>query len=74
MTAHPLPATRCAIRLADGRALIYYDEQPGHDHAAVDQRNITPAGGASEIRWDPLNDEWVIIAAHRQERTYLPPA
>ena len=27
----------------------------------------------SELRWNPLLDEWVITATHRQERTFLPP-
>jgi len=26
------------------------------------------------VRYDPLLGEWVIIASHRQDRTYLPPA
>lgn len=26
----------------------------------------------SELRWDPINKEWVITATHRQERTYKP--
>jgi UDPglucose--hexose-1-phosphate uridylyltransferase len=28
----------------------------------------------SAIRWDPLVGEWVVIAALRQDRTFLPPA
>ncbi len=28
----------------------------------------------SELRWNPQLQEWVIVAAHRQERTFLPPA
>jgi UDPglucose--hexose-1-phosphate uridylyltransferase len=28
----------------------------------------------TERRYDPTSDEWVTIAAHRQERTYQPPA
>jgi len=28
----------------------------------------------SELRWNPLLEEWVIVATHRQERTYKPPA
>ena len=31
----------------------------------------TPEQG---IRWDPLAGEWVVIAAARQDRTFLPPA
>ncbi len=28
----------------------------------------------SELRWNPLLEEWVVTATHRQERTFLPPA
>ncbi|NLG68741.1 MAG: galactose-1-phosphate uridylyltransferase, partial [Firmicutes bacterium] len=28
----------------------------------------------AELRWHPLLGQWVVVAAHRQERTYKPPA
>ncbi len=28
----------------------------------------------SELRWDPINRDWVITATHRQQRTFKPPA
>ena len=28
----------------------------------------------SELRWNPQLKEWVIVAAHRQDRTHKPPA
>ena len=28
----------------------------------------------SELRWNPMMEEWVITATHRQDRTFLPPA
>lgn len=28
----------------------------------------------SELRWNPQLREWVIVATHRQDRTYKPPA
>jgi UDPglucose--hexose-1-phosphate uridylyltransferase len=59
--------------MADGRELIYYDET---DHArgeAVDHRDLPPPPSASRLRYDPLMDEWIAIAAHRQSRTFLPP-
>jgi UDPglucose--hexose-1-phosphate uridylyltransferase len=67
-------------RLADGREIIYYDESPGSGRAAVpDTRDLTAAerpvpGPESGLRWDPLTGEWVIVAAQRQGRTFLPPA
>jgi hypothetical protein len=33
-----------------------------------------PPDRDSELRWDPLVGEWVVIAAQRQGRTFLPPA
>jgi UDPglucose--hexose-1-phosphate uridylyltransferase len=66
-------------RLADGREIIYFDESPGLGRAGVpDRRRLPPAAagadpGESGLRWDPLTGEWVVIAAQRQDRTFLPP-
>lgn len=55
---------------ADGRELLLYGHAPfegeaGHEHA--------DAGGApSHMRWHPLRREWVVYAAARQGRTFLP--
>ncbi|RRO15451.1 galactose-1-phosphate uridylyltransferase [Saccharopolyspora rhizosphaerae] len=65
---------RTARRLADGREIIYFDDEPGRERAAEDTRELPPQAPASEMRLDPLTDEWVAIAAHRQSRTYKPPA
>jgi UDPglucose--hexose-1-phosphate uridylyltransferase len=76
-------------RLADGREIIYFDESPGLGRASIPDRrplarvpaetgtgqaapaaqDMPPAG----LRWDALAGEWVIIAAQRQDRTFLPP-
>ncbi len=63
-------------RLADGREIIYFDESPDSGRAAVrDRRALPPLDpGPSVLRWDPLAGEWVVIAAQRQDRTFLPPA
>jgi UDPglucose--hexose-1-phosphate uridylyltransferase len=64
-------------RLADGREIIYFDESPGSGRAAIgDRRDLPPRdpGASSVLRWDALAGEWVIIAAQRQDRTFLPPA
>ncbi len=63
-------------RLADGREIIYFDESPGSGRAAAaDHRDLPPVAGAesSVLRWDALAGEWVVIAAQRQDRTFLPP-
>jgi len=63
---------RTAIRLSDGRELIYFDAgvQPGRD--AVDRRALPPARPDCELRYDPIQQTWVMYAAHRQDRSYLP--
>jgi len=64
---------RTTIRLADGRELIYFDGRSGIDRSSADLRHIPPAAVHSELRFDPIFDEWVIVAGHRQSRTHLPP-
>ncbi len=59
--------------LADGREVVYFDSVPT-PREAVDPRELPPVATASQVRWDPLLGEWVVIAAHRQTRTFLPPA
>ena len=66
--------TRSAVRLSDGRELIYFDESPDSGRAShADTRQLPPPPPASQLRYDPLVDEWIAIAAHRQTRTFLPP-
>ncbi|HEY0169260.1 MAG TPA: galactose-1-phosphate uridylyltransferase [Jatrophihabitans sp.] len=59
--------------LADGRDLFYYDLGPGADRSAPDTRELPETATSSQVRWDPLFSEWVVIAGHRQSRTYKPP-
>nr|WP_205862781.1 galactose-1-phosphate uridylyltransferase [Planosporangium thailandense] len=60
--------------MADGRELIYFDDRDDAVRDARDRRELPPPPPASEIRYDPILDEWVAIAAHRQTRTFLPPS
>jgi UDPglucose--hexose-1-phosphate uridylyltransferase len=61
--------------LADGRELLFFS-LPGHvpapvvDRRALAQREST----LSQLRFDRSTGQWVIIAALRQDRTYMPPA
>lgn len=64
---------RAAARLADGREIIYFDDDGAPERRAVDLRDLPPQAAESEIRRDPLTGDWVVIAAHRQIRTYRPP-
>ncbi|RJO72574.1 galactose-1-phosphate uridylyltransferase [Nocardia panacis] len=59
--------------LADGRAIRYYDAV-ATARTAVDTRDLPPATTHSQTRFDPLLGEWVVVASHRQTRTFLPPA
>jgi UDPglucose--hexose-1-phosphate uridylyltransferase len=65
---------RTITQLADGRELIYFDERDDAVRTNIDRRELPPPPQASELRYDPLVDEWVAIAAHRQTRTFLPPS
>jgi UDPglucose--hexose-1-phosphate uridylyltransferase len=65
---------RTVTHLADGRELIYFDEADSTARDALDPRSLPPPQSASELRYDPLLDEWIAIAAHRQTRTFLPPS
>ena len=75
---------KASARLADGREIVYFDEAPDLDRVlARDTRPLPPlppgppgpTGSAEQgIRWDALAGEWVVIAAARQDRTFLPPA
>lgn len=65
---------RTVRSLADGRQIIYYDQQsPPSARTATDHRVLDDAPTHTEIRRDPLLEQWVIVAGHRQARTFLPP-
>ncbi|MEU8138890.1 galactose-1-phosphate uridylyltransferase [Streptodolium elevatio] len=64
---------RIDARLADGRELFYYfDKAAPPEGVPADRRDLPNVHTASELRYDALRDEWVVIAAHRQSRTHLP--
>lgn len=65
--------SRTVTKLADGRELIYFSHS-GPSDPPRDRRELPPPPPASEIRYDPLLDEWVAVAAHRQSRAVLPPS
>lgn len=64
--------TRTDRTLMDGRTIRYYDTQ-GQSRVAEDQRPAEEQPAIGEMRLDPLSNEWVVIAAHRQGRIFLPP-
>ncbi|MFF0989945.1 galactose-1-phosphate uridylyltransferase [Kocuria nitroreducens] len=61
--------------LADGREAVFFSDRgtPPVEHV-VDRRSLDARSGGGEVRFDRLTGEWVAVAAHRQARTYLPPA
>jgi galactose-1-phosphate uridylyltransferase (family 1) len=64
---------RTSRHLADGREILYFDAEPV-PHEATDTRDLPPVATRSQLRYDALLDEWVVVASHRQTRTFLPPA
>lgn len=74
---HPMRITR--TQLADGRELLYFDDTPEFvsgelTRTLVDERELPAATSTSELRQDPLTGAWYTYAAHRMNRTFLPPA
>ena len=64
---------KTVTRMADGRELIYFDESDDAVRTLHDPRDLEHARLRSEIRHDPILDEPVVVASHRQGRTHLPP-
>ena len=65
---------QASITLADGRELIYFGDQADEAASYPDLRPLPRIEVSSQVRYDPLLGEWVIVAGHRQDRTFLPPA
>lgn len=71
---------RTRSRMADGRDLFYFDDTEPYvsgqaSRAVPDARPLPPLDRSGlHRRLDPLTGEWVVIAAQRNARTFLPPA
>jgi len=59
-------------RMNDGRTIRYYDRKETH-RSAEDLRPAEEPAKIGELRLDPLLNEWIAFAAHRQHRAFLPP-
>ncbi len=59
-------------KLSDGRTISYYDSKP-ITRGAKDTRPVEKRPGLGELRLDALTNEWIVMAAHRQTRAFLPP-
>ena len=64
---------RTTARLADGREIIFFDLAETRREIR-DPRELPPVRTESELRYDQVLGEWVVMASHRQDRTYHPPA
>ena len=63
---------RTTRTLMDGRSIRYYDTA-GQQRLAEDERPAESQPAIGEMRLDVLTNEWVVMAAHRQGRVFLPP-
>jgi UDPglucose--hexose-1-phosphate uridylyltransferase len=58
--------------MSDRRELFYFDDKPGPLRLGTDLRKLPVDEPYAEMRHDPVADEWVAVASHRQARTHLP--
>jgi UDPglucose--hexose-1-phosphate uridylyltransferase len=74
--AHPRRGLMHVVELTkpDGRQLTLYARRPLPAGLGAPSPFADPLAGAPHLRWHPLRGEWVTYAAHRQGRTFLPPA
>lgn len=63
---------RTDLVMNDGRTIRYYDSHE-RTRSAIDKRPSEDQPSIGELRLDPLVNEWVVMAAHRQGRVFLPP-
>ncbi len=63
---------RSDLKLSDQRDIYYYDSKKV-ERSAVDKRDDKAQPGIGHLRFDPLVNEWVAVASHRQHRVFLPP-
>jgi UDPglucose--hexose-1-phosphate uridylyltransferase len=68
-----LRVKKSLARLADGREIVYFDESGDTVRSTPDARDLPAFRPFPTVRYDALLDEWVGLADHRQDRTYLPP-
>jgi UDPglucose--hexose-1-phosphate uridylyltransferase len=64
---------RLELTKPDGRALTLYGLQPFEGVGPAPSPFAEPLNRYPHLRRHPLRDEWVTYAAHRQDRTFLPP-
>jgi UDPglucose--hexose-1-phosphate uridylyltransferase len=60
---------RSDLQLADGRQISYYDSKEV-TRTAADKRDDKAQPGIGHLRLDPLVNEWIAVASHRQHRVF----
>jgi len=68
----PPRVRKTTVTLADGRELMYFGAIPERPADYPDRRQLAAVQVQSQARWDRLLGEWVVIASHRQDRTFQP--
>ena len=63
----------CDVLKPDGRALTLYGVRPVQVTSEIPSPSPDPVDARPVMRWHPLRGEWVMYAAHRLGRTFLPP-
>ena len=63
-------------KLFDGRDIHYFDDAGSarSSERKPDLREPAERPPLAELRQDPLNGEWIAVAAHRHTRAFLPPS
>lgn len=74
---------KTTTRMADGRELIYFDDSEPYASGKATRRLDDPRplpdrfesmSAGPQMRQCPLTGEWIPMATHRMNRTFLPPA
>jgi UDPglucose--hexose-1-phosphate uridylyltransferase len=63
---------KTSLRLSDGREVIYFGTTPERPADYLDLRGLRTTKVESELRYDQLLGEWIVVASHRRERTFRP--
>jgi len=67
-----MPFERTEITKPDGRRLWFYSwEKPPPKITSLGQSARRESNGL-ELRWNPVLEEWIVVAPERQERTLFP--
>jgi UDPglucose--hexose-1-phosphate uridylyltransferase len=64
---------RRTLTKPDGRKLLLYARRPFSIGGTARSPRAAAAPPNPHLRWHPLRGTWVAYAAHRQDRTFLPP-